>query len=380
MNAGLKKISRVGAYFVLKVIRDTVKLRCTADRISGLERHSGEQLSILYIGHEKRNREFLIDKLFAVADIIERNPPVHPIAGLALAQRARVDVELIIVDLNFPYSLLYSSSDSLRIPQWIKQKVVLPLSKEEFVQCLPRKLRREVFRCIRKYNYTYEIIETEQAFTDFYRRFYVPFIESRFGTESLTVSESFFLSECRLGSLLRLFQCGVPIAGAIIQRLNTQLSSVWVGFCCDHGSTISTGASDVLDYFTLEYALREGCRSVDFGPSRPLLNDGVFRYKRKWEAQAQIPRIPSGDILLRPVKFNEAVKSVFKNNFWITREQDSLVGYLLVEGQSLSAEELQDIARNCGSGIDSIKLRSCVGFNSAIVKAAESVPGISLIN
>jgi hypothetical protein len=154
---------------------------------------------------------------------------------------------------------------------------------------------------------------------------------------------------------------------------------VWVGFSSEHESTDSTGASDVLDYFTFEYAIREGCRSVDFGPSRPLLNDGVFRYKRKWEAQAQLPRIPSGDIVLRPLKFTRAVKSVLQNNFWITREQGKLVGYLLVEGQTLSAEELQRIARNCGSGIDFIKLRSCFGFNSAIVKAAESVPGISLI-
>jgi hypothetical protein len=380
MNAWLQKVVRTAGYFFLKVIRGTVNPHCNADRISGIEKHSGENLSMLYVGPEKRNRAFLVDTLFTVAEVVESYPARHPIRALALAQRARTDVELLLIDVDLPYSSLYRNREVLRIPQWVNHKVVLPTSKEAFIQGLPRRLRREVLRCIRKYSYTYDLVDTERAFRDFYYDFYMPFIKSRFGSESVIVDERFFLSECRLGCLLRLLRCGVPVAGAILQRVHTELRSVWVGCSPTHGSTGSTGASDVLDYFTFGYALSQGCRRVDLGPTRPLLNDGVFRYKRKWGAQVHQPKLPSGDILLCPLTFTRAVRSVLENNFWITREQGKLAGHLLVEGQTITAAELHHIAETSfGSGMKLVKLRSCSGFNSAIIHAAAGIPGVSLI-
>lgn len=206
----------------------------------------------------------------------------------------------------------------------------------------------------------------------------MPFIKSRFGSESVIVDEHFFLAECRLGSLLKLLRCGVPIAGVILQRVNTQLSSVWVGFSPAQGRSDGNGASDVLDYFTFEYALQQGCRSVDLGPSRPLLNDGLFCYQRNWGAQARLPKLAGGDILLRPIKCNRAVQSAMMHNHWITRERGKLAGQLLVEGQTMTPEELHTIAKHRGSGIECIKLQSCPGFSSAVMRAAEGMPGVSL--
>lgn len=136
----------------------------------------------------------------------------------------------------------------------------------------------------------------------------------------------------------------------------------------------------MLDYFTIEHAYELGCQVIDFGPSRPLLDDGVFRYKRKWGTRVQGAKFPAGNILLRPLRSSLALRSIMTNNFWITRDRGRFVGQLMVQGQSMGTETLKNIAKNCGLGINSLELKSLSGFDAAIHEAAEDMPGIRLID
>ena len=379
MRGTLQKLSTTAASFAFNLTRNSIIPRCGAVLISGPEKHSGKYLSTLYVG-AGRNFEFLINRLFVGADIVEKDQTINPIAGLVLCRQAETDVDLIIIDLDLPYSLLYSSRAYLRVPQWVKQQLVLPPSKRTFIDSLPRKLRREISRCIRKYHYTYDLVDTKEQFKYFYHRFYAPFIRSRFSNESVVVSEAFFLSQCRLGLILRLLRDGQPVAGAVLQLEKAQLSSVWVGFATTNVAKSGTGWSDVLDYFTIDYAFSKGYRTIDFGPSRPLLDDGVFRYKRKWGTSVHTSKLPTGDILFHSVKLNTPVRSVMENNFWITRDGGKLAGHLMVDGQAIGEREFQKIMRNCGAGIDVIKVKSFRSFDPAINQAAEGVEGIQLID
>jgi hypothetical protein len=45
---------------------------------------------------------------------------------------------------------------------------------------------------------------------------------------------------------------------------------------------IKAGANVATDLFIVKHAKELCCNFVDFGGSRPSLNDGVLRYKRKW--------------------------------------------------------------------------------------------------
>lgn len=376
MNNMLKKLYRTTASFARQLIGNAARPKCAAALMAGREKHSGEPLRMVYIG-AGRNREFLINRLFTESQIVRQQDGIHPLTGRWWGQRAENDADLVIVDLDLPYSLLYLGWDALRAPQWVKQKLILPSSKQAFIDSLSRNVRRKVFRCIRKYRYSYDLLNSDDEFKAFYHNFYAPFVRARFNKEGVVVDEAFFLSECRLGSLLQLKCDGRPIGGALLQPVGTQLSSVWGGFSA---TEVAAAASDVLDYFTIDYAYDRGFRVVDFGPSRPLLDDGVFRYKRKWGTAVYGSKLPTSDILIRPLNASAAMDSVMAHNFWIIRYRGKLAGQLMVDGQSMNTEMLQDIAGNFVSGIETIRLLSNSGFNADVRQAAENLPGICLID
>lgn len=227
MRNTFRKPCKTGASFALSLVRNSAWPRCRVALITGSEKYSEGPLAMLYIG-SGRNHEFLVNRLFASARLAWRQDRIHPLAALSRYWRAVADADLMVVDLDLPYSLLCSSHACLRVPQWVKQKLFLPSTREAFVEGLPRKLRREVHRCIRKYGYFFDVVDSEDAFRAFYHEFYVPFIKNRFDRESVLVDEASFLAECRLGALLRLLRDGRPVAAAVLQQVGRQLSSVWV--------------------------------------------------------------------------------------------------------------------------------------------------------
>jgi hypothetical protein len=379
MKNATPKILRTGASFVLKLATASLYPGLSAILIEGPERYSGEPLSALYLG-DGRNREFLLNRFFARTEMVWQKNNIHPLAARAWNRRLQPGADLAVMDLELPAALLLPSHGCLRLLPWIKQKLALPPAEEMFREGLPRKLRRELSRCQRKYGYSHDLTELEDDFSSFYREMYGPYIRSRFATESVVVPENFFLAECRAGLLMRLLRHGIPVGGVVLQKIGGQLSSVWTGFSGAAREPGASGASDVLDLFTIEYARQQGCRFVDFGPSRPLLDDGVFRYKRKWGTRACLPGLPAGEIRLRPLRATAAVQSILANNFWITLEQGRLTGHLLVEGQTLSLAELRKIAGQAGQGVETIALKSLAGFSREISREAELLPAIRLLD
>lgn len=351
-----------------------------ASLLTGEERLSGRPLALLLLGMGG-NQEFILNRLFARPVLTKQEKSAHPFACLAWCRRIEGEADLIVMDLKPPHATMLPGRGWLRLPPWIKQKIALPDSMEEFMARLPRKTRREVCRCYKRYGYSYDLVDSEDDFRTFYHKLYSPFIRTRFGREAIVVEEKRFLAECRMGMLMRLLRDGRPLGGALLQKVGTELSSVWVGFATqEEEMAAAPGAADVLDFLTLSYAFDQKCRIVDFGPSRPLLDDGVFRYKRKWGTRLFSPRLPSGEIRLRPLKMTAAVRSILENNPWIVREQGLFYGHLLVDGQELSADRLEKIARQAGRGIEAVLLKSLSGFTPDIRKQAASIPEIRLVD
>ena len=86
------------------------------------------------------------------------------------------------------------------------------------------------------------------------------------------------------------------------------------------------GRADVLDYFSLLLAQMLGCAALDFGLSRPHLDDGAFRYKAKWGARVQPQDTgPKTSILIAPLKRTEATLAVLRRNLFLQRSDNGLL-------------------------------------------------------
>ena len=125
-----------------------------------------------------------------------------------------------------------------------------------------------------------------------------------------------------------------------------------------------------------------GCREIDFLGSRPLLNDGLFLYKRKWGTYVEDSPVPRGDILLWPIRFTEAIRSIFANNFFITRDGRNLTGKILYDKGTLDKNQLRDFtSRYMTPGLKHMKVYCLYDYTDAVAAwAKQEDPKIVLVD
>ena len=146
---------------------------------------------------------------------------------------------------------------------------------------------------------------------------------------------------------------------------------MWVGVPDHIVGKMSKGAFSALYYFTILYGFNSGCHEIDFLGTRPLLNDGLFQYKRKWGTVVQRSPIPRGDILLKPVRETNAVRSFISHNLFVVREGKNLVGKIFHSDGILSREALSGIvSRYATAGLSALKIYCLMGYRNGTVQWA----------
>ena len=323
---------------------------CHVEIMVGKEKFTKQPLTVLYIG-SYRNYSFLVSRCFSGKYDQKQRFKKHPISVLITLKNLSCQADILIVDLDIPYCYLFQHLKAFQIPPWVKQHLPLLSDRDDLFAVLPRKTRKEAQRWIRKFGYSQCISTEKEKFKHFYTEFYAPFILERHGDSSEVVGLSYFLSEAKGGFLLWLTYKGHPVGAALLKGEAAVLRSVWVGFSEKNLDDELKGASDVLDFLTIQYASEQGYSRVDFGPTRPLANDGVFRYKQKWGAEVTLGKVPCGRIIIQPQNSHPAVQSFFSNNLWIARENKGVSILVMVNNENVDIAKLSGYAKFVTKGI-----------------------------
>jgi hypothetical protein len=195
---------------------------------------------------------------------------------------------------------------------------------------------------------------------------YVPYLSKRFGEEVIIEPEWKVMRQCRKGSLLHILREERVVAAVLLHQLEGRLAYVWVGVPDDVDDDLFTGAFSAMYYFTILHGYLEGCREIDFLGSRPILSDGLFRYKRKWGTFVEDSPVPRGDILLRPLSFDEPVRAFFRRCPFVVRDGEGLAGKVLVDDRIVTAGDLEAIHEQFDTpGLDGLVVFSLAGFDQA---------------
>jgi hypothetical protein len=305
--------------------------------LTGREMHSGAALKVAYIGD--------MTSFGYVGSILFDAPPEAEDLGRcrwwsigSRLDRLPSDVDLLVVDVDFPITALVKIPRSLAVPRWIKQRIPISDNWPDVMAQMRRKTRKEAQRYIRKYGFTARIIKGSDGAADFYDALYLPYIRERHGVAAEVVPRQRFLAECRRYLIIELCNGDQVLAGSVLRVAGDQLSIVWAGLDTSQDAERCRGATDALDFYTLQFAYQRGCRYVDMGPSRARLNDGVFVYKKKWGAEIYQNSYPQAILFFAPQHFSESVQSVFAKSRFIVREADGLgCRILAAPGQDGSA-------------------------------------------
>lgn len=344
--------------------------RGNAILLEGKERQTGELLRVFYFGHGE-NYDFILKKLFSEYETVEIKRNIFALNVRKLMKKYAGRVDLLFSDVELLYTKMLSHENFLQIPHWIRQEYNVPDSWEGVLQSFRKNTKKTDLRKVRKYNFSYAISTAENDFKEFYHTMHVPYLQKRFDDLVIIEPEGKFLRQCRKGKLMQIIREGEVVAAVLLHMADGRLAYVWVGVPEHIEGDMFDGAFSAMYYFTILYGYLNGCRKIDFLGTRPILNDGLFRYKRKWGTHVMDSPIPRGDILLKPLRLRGVLAHFFADYSFLAREGKGLSGTILCNGGKLNREDMAGLMENYyTNGLKCLNIFCMDGFDADVPEAA----------
>ena len=326
----------------------------TATLIKGVEHDSAKDLRILVVG-AKRAVEYYATM------ILGQNEFEH--TGSTIAARNNVDIIVSDHPLAMP---ALRQRPCFRSRPWIRQCLRLGSDWDETLARLSPKLRSEVRRILRRYKFSINMSKGSATISDYYRTLHAPYVSKRFGRSAILGPEAAFVGQFDHLTRIDLLYKHRVVAASLVELQGAQLAIRSCSMDCSMDEI--SGRADALDYFCLLVAHLRGCTTLDFGISRPHLENGHLNYKAKWGAVFVPLDGFKADVCMTPVRRNEATLSFLRRNYFV--QQDNRGHFVRVYFDAASCvEELAGLALKYHSaGLDRIELAADPHFYTPALK------------
>ena len=191
---------------------------------------------------------------------------------------------------------------------------------------------------------------------DFYENMYLPTIHDRHGNTGLSVNFETF--ENKLGrpdhKLMLIKYEEITIAGVIIQM--QKIPRLWVGGIRESSKTYRRmGAVGASYHFPAQYLSGIGYRQMALGRSRSFLNDGVMRYKSKWNHRFY--DFDMNGMIVKVLSMTESLSGFLISQPFVGIEKGQLYANVFIDADSKlndrTSEEIEILRSNRGlSGVN----------------------------
>ncbi len=305
--------------------------------LKGKEKHSNKDITVVYCG-DNHSFYFIADILFE-AKYEKEYLGNYLITSLPkILSKNFQDSDITILKTDRFFSRFLKKKSFFLIPAWINMKLDISKPFDDIVHKFKKSAKEDV-RKIKKFNYTYELTNELEEFDRFFHEIRDPHFQRRVGKQAIpgTTSYSELKVGFQLGSLLKIKDGDQTIAGFIIVHNDHMAHPHFMGIKVD--KELYKAAGSALFYFFIKWAKENNISLLNFGMTRPFLNNGPFRFKRKWSMTAEMTK-KWFDVFAFKVNphCSEAIESFFEHNPFLLLENKALTG-IVFSPNSLSPEE-----------------------------------------
>lgn len=248
--------------------------------VCGTARASDRQVRLLLAGRP-RWCEFICQRLFAGEPVVEKSALVPVWALQRQLDLWQHGADLTHVGIDRVSAALFLSRDYLAVPTGVAAWMTVP---EDQQACI-RQHRSAVsdFRRTLKHGYTSQLSRAAADFDLFYEQYYRPYIQARFQQYAHLSPRWMLRLAFRFGAIQWLMLDGERLAGDLITTQGRDYIPVATGVRQGRADLSRQGIQAALYVHSLDHARQLGCTRILFGGSQPALQDGVLRYKSKWQ-------------------------------------------------------------------------------------------------
>ena len=331
------------------------RYRPAAWRLEGCVRDGDAPLSIVFAG-QVESKNYLAHLAFS-------DPPTEATLGpqwvveVLPPARAMAKADIAIAELDPWQRRLLRDRFDFHLPCWVGGDVDIERAVSHI---RASKNAKEDLRRIRRDKFGYRIEHGAEALERFYLEMYRPYIDAVYGDRAFAMSYREMMERCDCSELFVVTMRDEPVAGLIILYEADGPRAWSLGVRRGDRGYVKAGALRALDYLLLFHLAEKGCRRVHMGASRPFLNDGVLRHKRRLGLRLNGgSRLGFGVRLSAP---SRGAETFLRNNPFIFENDDVYRGAIFVERSfSVSAlDERQRWWREYGmEGLRDVSLLTC---------------------
>jgi hypothetical protein len=324
---------------------------CTVTMLEGTLKESNDPVSVLYVGRRK-NYAYLRRMIFEDCKVTDEQR-TSLFSYRRHMDRMSSSVDVLLVDVGWPYSKRINRSGAyLEIPDWINMAIELPDTWEEVVRSFRQTTRNNDLRLIRRNAYRCQPTNDRADLEAFYDSFYVPFVNHTHAADSVVSPRKHVLKRGRQGALLQVRKGDEVVAAGVVYPEGEVLFFLWMGLPPQYIEAAPEGAISALYFFGIRYAFDRGYKVVDFTGNRAFLDDGAFRFKRKWGARVEDSFSP-GSILIKPVSASRNAARFCQRFPVLARREGRLEARFLFADQPADDAGLARLGKDYGcEGID----------------------------
>jgi hypothetical protein len=231
-----------------------------------------------------------------------------------------------------------SAGAGIVIPAWVRGYVDLPRGPE----VMKRDSVKDIQRRIRREGLEFEVARDLKSFDYFYKNMHVPYLKKRYGDGAVLSSREEIKAQFDKGELILVKKQGEYISGALVSYEGELASFPYLGVLDGRGDFVAGGAISASYEFVLQHLETTSCRKANFGQSRAFLNDGVLRFKKKYEYEIVNSTIHK--FLTKVVSDTNATRAFLRNNPFIMERSGKFYGVVFLDGEVPPAPQtLQEI-------------------------------------
>lgn len=226
------------------------------------------------------------------------------------------------------------------IPKWIDQINPNFEGFSEFTRQKNRNVYNDI-QSVKKHNYTYEFSRDEVLLKFFYEKMYCPYMHNRYPEEKIITPFASVQRDFQRGGLLLLKEKDTRkyLAASIVYIRKGVLHVVKLGLLNGDAGLLKKRVLAALYLSYFEFMVERGLRSVHFGASRAFLNDGVLKYKSKWNTQLEFKETRSNIFIFKIHRPSERMNTFLIENPFISLEGRELTGNIFIADHDTSPEE-----------------------------------------
>jgi hypothetical protein len=350
-----------GAAEALRRLGRLARVRYPLRRLDGRVRGGNDRLVCL-LATDELSARYWTSTLFAEAPE-ERVVAEVPALGVAAAAgRIGGAADLSLWQAPWP---VYELARGPRVPSWLPLWLATDRPFEEVIsgERSGRAARKNDVRRVEKLGVTVRVATDAESYETFRRDLYEPYVRQRFGELLVALPKHAFQHARRHGWLLVAELDGRPVAGALIERWGRDPRVLVFGV--ETGGPIPAGVLlEACYYHSIRFAVERGFARLSLGTCRPVLTDGVLRYKRKWGAR--IGRPSTWDAFLLRYRNTPAVRTVLTEAPLVLDRGHGRLAALVGAANAAAANVVAHLRRIEAPGLDEV---ACLAEASVAVPA-----------